>query len=114
MVILGSAMISPAQQTAQWSRRLLLVTTAIFVVGVILGSLLGTDGFLVASVFWLPVWVCCLVVAFVALWRSSDSALGRRARTTALGTIVALAFMMLVGIVVVVLTNMLSVTVRSG
>ena len=104
-------MISQALQTARWSRRFLFAATALFVIGVILGTLIGTDGFLFGAAIWFPIWLWCLALALVTLWRSSNSALGRAARRMALETLAALAVMLVAQVVIALFTNMLSVQV---
>jgi hypothetical protein len=103
--------ISSAMQAAQWSRRFLFAATAIFVAGVLLGSLIGTEAFLLGAVVWLPIWLWCMALAFVALWQSSNSVSGRRTRRMALETLAALAVMFVAEVVIALLTNMLSVKV---
>jgi hypothetical protein len=103
--------ISPALQIAQWSRRFLFAATALFVLGMILGTLIGTEGFLFGAVVWLPIWFWCLALALVALWRASNSAAGRMARQMAVETLGALALMLVAEILVAVFTNMLSVRI---
>ncbi|MEO8287858.1 MAG: hypothetical protein ABI670_15625 [Chloroflexota bacterium] len=104
-------MISPALSAAEFSRRLLMVATGIFVVSVMLGSIIGTEAFLVGGLILLPVWVSCLVTALIALYQSSNSDLGRRTRKMALETLVALGLILAAEIVIGLLTNMLNVRV---
>jgi hypothetical protein len=103
--------ISPAVQVAIWSRRFLFAATALFVLGMILGTLIGTEGFLFGAVVWLPIWFWCLALALLALWQSSNSPAGRMARQMAVETLGALALMLIAEILVALFTNMLSVRV---
>lgn len=103
--------LSPAFQAAQWSRRLLYAATAMFVVGVVLGSFIGTEGFLIGAVLWFPLWLCSFILAFLALWRASNSETGRMARRLATETMVALAIMLVAQIIIALLTNMVNIRV---
>jgi hypothetical protein len=107
----SKTVISPALQIAQWSRRFLFAATALFVVGVLLGTLIGTEGFLFGAVIWFPIWFWCLALALVSLWQSSNSDAGRMARQMAFETLGALALMLIAEILVALFTNMLSVRV---
>jgi len=107
----SEAMISSALQIAQWSRRFLFAATALFVLDMILGTLIGTEGFLFGAVVWLPIWFWCMALALVALWQSSNSAGGRMARQMAVETLGALALMLIAEVLVALFTNMLSVRV---
>jgi hypothetical protein len=98
-------------QAAQWSRRFLFAATAIFVVGVLLGSVIGTEAFLLGAVVWLPIWLWCVALSFVALWQSSNSVSGLRTRRMAVETLAALAVMFVAEVAIALLTNMLSVKV---
>jgi hypothetical protein len=107
----SKTVISPAMQAAQWSRRFLFAATAIFVAGVLLGSLIGSEAFLFGAVMWLPIWLWCVALSFVALRQSSNSESGRRTRRMALETLAALAVMFVAEVAIALLTNMLSIEV---
>src|SRR5262245_55018943 len=104
-------MISPAVQAAQWSRRLLVVALVLFVLGVLLGSVIGAEGFLFGAVIWLPVWLCSMIIALIALRQSSYSEAGWRIRRSVLETILSLLVMLLTGIAIAFLTDVLDLRV---